>query len=94
MKQFSDICSLWKANRVDLVRSLGAQPWALGPLVPIDPLTFDILLSANLAGDLCGYHPAEPGYWPGGFHSVLPAARGDPNAAVSQPFLVLPIPAW
>jgi hypothetical protein len=24
MKQFSDICSLWKANRVDLVRSLGA----------------------------------------------------------------------
>lgn len=31
MKQFSDICSLWKANRVDLVRSLGAQdwPWAL-----------------------------------------------------------------
>lgn len=28
MKQFSDICSLWKANRVDLVRSLGAQDWA------------------------------------------------------------------
>lgn len=28
MKQFSDICSLWKANRVDLVRGLGAQDWA------------------------------------------------------------------
>lgn len=28
MKQFSDICSLWKANRVDLVRSLGTQDWA------------------------------------------------------------------
>lgn len=94
MKQFSDICTLWKANRVDLVRSLGAQDWALGPLVPIDPLTSALLLSANLAGDLCGHHSAEPGHWPGSFHSILPAARGDPNAAVSQPFLVPPIPAW
>lgn len=62
--------------------------------MPVDPLTPVLSLSANLAGDLCGHNPAEPGHWPGSFHSLLPAACGGPNAAVSQPFLVLPIPAW
>lgn len=44
MKQFSDICSLWKANRVDLVRSLGAQT-RLGPFSArgsFDPCPFSI----------------------------------------------------
>lgn len=34
MKQFSDICSLWKTNRVDLVRSLEAQAWVLALWCP------------------------------------------------------------
>lgn len=83
LKQFSDICSLWKANRVDLVRSFGSPGLGLGPLVPMDLLTPSLLLSANLAGDLCGHNPAEPGHWPGSVHRLLPAACGGSNAAVS-----------
>ena len=30
LMQFTDIRSLWKANRVDLVRGLGAQGWGQG----------------------------------------------------------------
>lgn len=69
---------------------LGSLGLGLGPLVPVGPLTPALFLSANLAGDLCGHNPAEPGHWPGSFHSLLLAARGRPNAAVSQPFLVPP----
>lgn len=41
LKQFSDTCSLWKTNRVDLVRGLGAQGCdrgvsAHGPTRPVD----------------------------------------------------------
>lgn len=69
---------------------LGSPGLGLGPLVPLGPLTPALFLSANLAGDFCGHDPAEPGHWPGSLHSLLPAARGGPNAVVSQPFLVSP----
>lgn len=89
LKQFSDIRSLWKTNRVDLVRGLGTQGGQVAfshLIAPLDPLTPAVLFPAYLARDLCGHHPAGLGSWPGGCGSVLPAARGGPNAAVSQAF--------
>lgn len=87
LKQFSDTCSLWKTNRVDLVRGLGAQGCDRGfqLMAPLDLLTTALLFLAHLAGDLCGHHPAESGPGPGSGGGLLPAACGGPHPAVSHP---------
>lgn len=63
----------------------------LALVASLKPLDHCCFIVAHLAGDLCGHHLAESGPGSGSGNSLLTAAHGGANAAVSPP-VPCPVP--